>query len=122
MQASSPFNYQFQQAMKSLPKRDVLCPANSTPIKKTESKINKKVKTLLVSLGVSAIIIFSFANLAMAAGYGGGTTRTMECQLDGECIEQCEDPIQTQQRLGQAGGQAGDQIRDRLQDCTVPEV
>ena len=83
--------------------------------------MNKKIRTLLVSLGVSAIMLFSFASVAMAAGYGGGTTRIQECQLDGECIAQCEDPIQ--QRLGQVGGQAGGQVRDRLQDCAIaPEV
>ena len=84
--------------------------------------MNKKIRTLLVSLGVSAIMLFSFASVAMAAGYGGGTTRIQECQLDGECTELCLDPIQSQQRLSSVDRLAGGKLQVRSLECAIVAV
>ena len=60
--------------------------------------MSRKMKTLAIALGVMAILIVSFASVAMAAAPGGAGT--------GDCIYDGDGPV-------------GDQLqqRDRLQDC-----
>ena len=66
-----------------------------------------KIKALVIALGVSAILVLSFATIAMAAGSAGYENGTGDCVQQQDCLQDCDGPI---------AGQIQDRIqqRDRL--------
>jgi hypothetical protein len=72
--------------------------------------MSKKMKIMMIALGVSAILVLSFATVAMAAGPAGYGNGTGDCIQQEDCLQDCDGPIadQLQDRTQQ---------RDRLQDC-----
>ena len=72
--------------------------------------MKKKMKMLMVTLGLAAIMAGSFATVAMAAGPAGYGTGTQDCIQQTDCLQTCDTLTadQLQDRV---------QLRDRLQDC-----
>ena len=75
--------------------------------------MSKKIKMLMIALGVSAIMVVSFASVAMAAGPSGFGDNDQDCVQQGDRLQDC-DPINDQL-------QDPTQLRDRLQDCDPTE-
>jgi hypothetical protein len=71
--------------------------------------MSKKMKMLMIALGVSTILVVSFAGIAMAAGPAGFGDRPQDCVQQGDRFQLC-DPINDQP-------QDCIQKRDQLQDC-----
>ena len=76
--------------------------------------MSRKMKMLTIALGVSAILVLSFATVAMASGPTGYGHGTGDCIQQEDCLQDCDGPVtdQLQNRFQQ---------RDRLQDCDPTE-
>ncbi len=73
--------------------------------------MNKRLKMLMVALGVAAILVISFASVAMAAGPAGSMDRAQDCILDGVPLQEC-DPVKDQVR-------GGIKLNTQVQDCDL---
>ena len=73
--------------------------------------MNKKLKVLMVALGVASILVISFAGVAMAAGQAGSADCTQDCIQSGDRLQEC-DPVNDQARNG-------GQLRTQAQDCDL---
>ena len=73
--------------------------------------MSKRMKMLTIALGVSAILVVSFASIAMAAGPTSFSDRPQDCVQQGNRFQLC-DPI---------NDQLHDHVqqRDQLQDCDL---